>query len=310
MRRRLYALALGLVGALAAIGAAEAAFRRDEASVVYLWDSGRRFATRPGIGGANAESFHERDGMRARTPGVRRRVAALGDSLTWGTGPAEEAWPRLAETRLGAGWEVLNFSHYGYDIAQSNAALREHAWAYTPDVVVYAAYTNDPLRSTWIDLAGRPVWIARDGLLPSPLRRASAIARRVEGAILAPTVGDAPDWAFYRAELAAMKADADARGVPLLVLGLVPWVLADPDRGACVADPARCAAHAAIADEQARISAELGLPHLPVLPAWRAAGVDLAPPDPSDWQHPGRAGHALIAEVASGWLAAWDGGGP
>ena len=100
---------------------------------------------------------------QAATP---KTVLVLGDSMTWGTGPAEEAWPRLAEARLGAGWEVLNFSHYGYDIAQSLAVLRQHGWAYGPDLVVYAAYTNDPIPSRVVEVGGGRVWVAEEGLFP------------------------------------------------------------------------------------------------------------------------------------------------
>ncbi len=307
MARRLVALALGSSVALALLGGIELRLRADESRLVYLWDSGRRFATRPGVGGANAASFHERELPAAPAPGLVR-VAVLGDSTTWGTGPAEEAWPRLAEGELGPGWQVLNFSHYGYDVGQAAAVLREHVWPFAPDLVVYAAYTNDPLPSRVIDVAGSPVWIAAGGLLPDPVRRASALARRLEGALLAPGVDEAPDWPFYRAGLAAMADDARAHGAPLLVLGLVPWVLAEPDLAACSARlgaPGRCEAHAAIAEEQARASAELGLPHTPVLPAFRAADRDLAPPDRGDWQHAGKAGHEVIAALASERIRAW-----
>ncbi|MFN7144391.1 MAG: SGNH/GDSL hydrolase family protein [Myxococcota bacterium] len=313
MGRRGAALLFGWVVAAGILGAAEARFRADERSVVWLWDSGRRFATRPGVGGANAESFREPDDRVEKTPGVIR-VAVLGDSMTWGTGAVEEAWPRVADVALDGGWDLRNFSHYGYDVAQSAAVLREHVWRYAPDLVVYAAYTNDPVESRVVEIGGGPVWVAPEGLFPMPLRRASALARRVEGALLAHTVDGAPDWAFYERHLRAMVEDAAAHDTPLLVLGLVPHVLSDPDLAACSARlgvPGRCEEHAAIAAEQERVSASLRLSHRSVLRELRdaaARGVDLAPPDRGDWQHPGKAGHAVIAEVAAQRLRDWDRG--
>lgn len=305
--RRLVAALLGSAVALGILAAAEVRLRHDERFVVWLWDSGRRFATRPGVGGANSASFHERELPAAPDPNVRR-VVVLGDSMTWGTGPAEEAWPRLAEDRLGPPWQILNFSHYGYDVAQARAVLREHVWAYDPDLVIYATYTNDPLPSRIVEVGGGPVWVGDGGLLPSPLRRASALARRAEGALLARTVDETPDWDFYRRELAAMKADAEAHDTPLIVYGLVPHVLAERDLAACSARlgvPGRCETHAEIAAEQEWIAEELGLPFTSVLPALRQTGKkSLPPPDPTDWQHPGREGHEAIATFVASHLRA------
>jgi hypothetical protein len=281
--------------------AAELRLRTDERDVTYLWDSGRRFATRPGAHGTNARSYHERDiAWGPAAPGVRR-VVVVGDSTTWGTGPADEAWPRLAEQRLGAGWQVLNLSHYGYDIAQIDAVLREDAWSLRPDLVIYAAYTNDPVPTRAIEVGGGLVWVGEDALFSLPARRASALARRVEGALLRGRVDATPDWDRYGRELASMQGDADAHGVPLIVLGLIPWALTADDP-AC--GPA-CRAQADIERRQVRVSEALGLPHIRTADALRdaaRAGRDLAPPDRADWQHAGREGHAVIAEVAVGMV--------
>ncbi len=290
-----------MAGAL--LAAAELRLRAEERGVVYLWESGRRFATAPGTRGTNARSYHEREiAWGPARDGVFRTVA-LGDSTTWGTGAAEEAWPRQAGRLLGAGHEVLNLSHYGYDVAQIAAVLREDVPALRPDLVIYAAYTNDPVPTRAIDVGGGTVWVASEGLFPRPLRRASAVVRRVEGAMLCGRLDDAADWEFYAQGLAAIAEASRAQGVPLWVIGLAPWALAADDP-ACAVD---CRAHADVERRQAEVSAALGLPHVRALPALAEAaraGRDLAPPDRRDWQHAGRDGHAVIAEVAVPWIAA------
>jgi hypothetical protein len=137
-------------------------------------------------------------------------VAVLGDSLTWGTTTAEETYTRYAESELGPPWQILNFSHYGYDIQQSVATLRSRVWPYAPDLVVYAAYTNDFVPSRLITVGDPPwlVWVgASGGLLPPALSQRSALLRRVEGALLARDVTDRPDPAFFQAGLDALVAE-------------------------------------------------------------------------------------------------------
>lgn len=296
--RRLLALGLGCLAAGLLLAGFELRLRQDEARLSYLWDSDRRFTTRPGTGDTNPLGFHERELPFAPPPG-ERRVVVLGDSIAWGTGPAAEAFPRMAEDRLGAPWRVVSLAHYGYDARQARAVLREIGWKYEPSLVVYATYTNDPIPSRAIEVGGGRVWVADEGLFPSPVRRMSALARRLEGAVLARGLGEEPEWEFYDANLAAMAADAASHGVPLAVLGLVPHVLADPDPAACstrLGVPGRCEAHEAIARRQAESVRSLGLPYRPTLPALRASGeTSFYPDDRSDWQHPGPAGHRLLA---------------
>jgi hypothetical protein len=292
--QRALALTLGLGLSAAAVAALEVHFRREETSLVYLWDSGRRFATRPGVGGSNAQSYHERALERA---GARRDIVVLGDSMTWGTS-AEEAWPRVWESTL-TGRRVWNLSHYGYDVAQAGAVLAEDGWGLDPALVVYAAYTNDPIPSRIIDVAGRPVWVGPDMFW---FRRSSALVRRLEGAWLAPSAPKLPDWTFYTEELQKMAAACAARGVPLVVLGLVPHVLSH-DAAECstrLARPGHCEGELAIAAEQARISAGLGLQHVPTRAAW--LGLDVGD-TPGDWQHPGVEGHRLLGRYVAGVLA-------
>ena len=85
-----------------------------------------------------------------RTPNTLR-IAALGDSFTFGWGvQAEEAWPALLETRLdealegsGVDAEVLNFGVPGYNTWLSLLHWRRVVSRYKPDVVLLGYYSND-----------------------------------------------------------------------------------------------------------------------------------------------------------------------
>ncbi len=306
-RRRLAALLLGTTVAGGLLGAGEVKCLYDERLLRYMWDSGRRFATRPGVAGANASSFHERDLPRVPAP-EKRRIVVIGDSVSWGTGPAEEAYPRLVEHTLGSPWQVLNLARFGYDTQQCGAVLREYGWDYKPELVVYASYTNDPIPSRVIEVNGGAVWVGAGGLLPPFVRHRSALLRRVEGTLLRPTLNDRPEWAFYRAALTDIRDQALAHGVPLLVLGLVPHILAEPDLALCSARlglPGHCEDHLAIAAEQEAIALGLDLPFLSALPALRASGrTDFYPAsDHHDWQHPGPQGHVVFAQSLRALLA-------
>jgi len=98
---------------------------------------------------------HNRWGLRGadcaleKPPGVLR-VAALGDSLTYGHGVgADETWARHLERLLdergtgAAGHEVLNFGCTGYSIIQEAEVLRAKALEFEPDVVVLMVCLND-----------------------------------------------------------------------------------------------------------------------------------------------------------------------
>ena len=293
-----------------ALGAAEGFHREQESTVVFPWDQpGRGFATRPGARGTNRSGFLEREIPTGRDPTVTR-VAVLGDSMTYGTTTAEETWPRAAETALGPPWQVLNFAHYGYDTLACLSTLRHDALRWEPDVVVYAAYTNDLVPNSLIYLgrASYPVWVgAGPSALPLGLRRASALARRVDGALVARRVTDAEDAAAFRDRLRAMRDAAERAGAPLVVFGLLPHVFAGEG---CEADDTFCARHRAAHATQAAIAAELGLPFFDSASILSSAPEEAYyPENPDDREHPSPEGHALLGEGFAAAFAAWWAGG-
>ncbi|MFH1887025.1 MAG: GDSL-type esterase/lipase family protein [Pseudomonadota bacterium] len=94
-------------------------------------------------------------GMRRTTPFPPRdpsvfRIAALGDSLTYGMGVAEEdAWPAVLERRLAKRFqvEVLNLGVTGF---QSGDLLQNLPWVLEqvrPDLLLYGVCLNDFLPS-------------------------------------------------------------------------------------------------------------------------------------------------------------------
>lgn len=82
-------------------------------------------------------------------PAGVRRIAVLGDSITFGYWVAEsDAFPRQLEKRLrsapgGGAIEVLNFGVPGYNLEQETEMLRERALGFAPDLVIVGLCLND-----------------------------------------------------------------------------------------------------------------------------------------------------------------------
>lgn len=303
-------LVLAVVSLLLALAGAEALARRHFGTTVLV-DDGRRFATRPGTRGTNAWGFAERAIPPGADPSVRR-VAVLGDSMTWGTSTPDRAWPRAAEAALGAGWQVLNFSHYGYDATQSAAVLTGHAARWAPDVVVYAAYGNDLVPTRFITVGEPPLRVRvadPAGRLPGGLGR-SALVRLVDGAARSPA--EVEDPAALRRALAAMAEAARGLDASFLVWVQVPHVLAAADADADALTHPGFAARAL--DRARRVEAEaraLGLDVASARPYLRGTGrAAFHPPGSTDPEHPGPAGHAVLGRAFADLLARYEAGEP
>lgn len=81
-------------------------------------------------------------------PAGTRRVAALGDSFTFGLGVNDdETYPAVLQARLRTGCpdtvEVINFGVGGYGLSQELELFERYAAPFAPDVVVYQFYSND-----------------------------------------------------------------------------------------------------------------------------------------------------------------------
>ncbi len=86
-------------------------------------------------------------GLRDRVYPVARsnkaRIAFVGDSFAWGAGVEEnETIPKILETELGGGIEVLNFGVYGYGTDQELLYL-DRVLEFEPDLVILQIFSND-----------------------------------------------------------------------------------------------------------------------------------------------------------------------
>jgi lysophospholipase L1-like esterase len=99
----------------------------------------------------NSAGFRDREFPIPREEGAFR-IAAIGDSVTYGHECAQEAaYPKQLERLLNAAagdaaprYEVLNFGVTGYNIPQVVERLRVLALDYQPDVILYGYVLNDP----------------------------------------------------------------------------------------------------------------------------------------------------------------------
>ncbi|MCB9762996.1 MAG: SGNH/GDSL hydrolase family protein [Alphaproteobacteria bacterium] len=331
-RLALLGLVLAVIGGL--VGAVEWRLRHVERSngMWLPWgEPGRRYALLPAPGRINSQGFNEREIPLEKAPGVWR-VVLVGDSVSFGGGlPREAVYTRVAERVLqerGLEVEIINLAIYGYDAQQVAATLHHRGWAYAPDLVVYAAYTNDGSPTALIQVGEQraPVYVGDHpaGLWPGPglgdtLIRSSAIyrrylgareARRLEGG--APTDREA-EWAFIDRWMGEMAADAEAHDTPLLVWALAPHVMAEPDPERCGGDntgPAFCAEQLRTLAHVQQSARALGLPFATSLPWLRASGASgfFLEGKPEDVHHPNAEGSAVVGRGLAEVLLAWRGG--
>lgn len=96
----------------------------------------------------NANGFRDRE--YAVEKGPHFRIAAIGDSITFGSGisSTSELYPKRLERALlrrapDLRPQVLNFGVTGYDVLNNVEYLRTHALKFQPDVVVMGFCVND-----------------------------------------------------------------------------------------------------------------------------------------------------------------------
>ena len=91
----------------------------------------------------NEYGMRDRVYPRERTSG-RARVAAVGDSVTFGIGVrAEDTWPSRLEAELADGTEVLNFGVGGYNAYNELGLLESRVLDWRPDLVLVQFCIND-----------------------------------------------------------------------------------------------------------------------------------------------------------------------
>lgn len=246
----------------------------------------------------------------AHRPGVVR-IAALGDSHTFGHGVADdETWPAVLERTLdGAATpvEVMNCGVNGYDADQVFALLEKRVLDWNPDLVVYGFFCNDAAivgaaRSAGTLLEPAPSADERTGAL-GWLRDQSKFADAVATAAHRRAArehwadrqaslydDDCEGWKQMRASLAGAHARLEARGTRLVVL-LIPLLV--PARSELVSSAAHRTVNA--------FCGTAGIPCLDLEPRFANRDVDELRVHPLDL-HAGPEAHRIAGEALAGWL--------
>jgi lysophospholipase L1-like esterase len=255
-----------------------------------------------------------------RAPGTIR-IAALGDSFTWGevVERSEDLWTAQLERRLrnrhaGVPIEVVNMARPGFTTAHQAERLRRVGWQFDPQLVVVQFLANDAIASTpnyGLDRVRERVLYPQFELLPvrfrTPVTQNSALLAFIEGRVAGIKAGPVvprlealyeahePGWIASQAALREMGSAARQRGVPI-VLMLFPDMLPGewrPD------DYPLNGVHRKVA----AVAQAAGFEVLDLVPAFADAG--------GDWRrfwgtpydaHPNPEGHALAASALDGFL--------
>jgi lysophospholipase L1-like esterase len=302
------------------------------------------YALRPGA--RDADATISSAGLRDREfvspkPAGTWRLAAIGDSITYGSGgPASASYPKQLErlltrarTESAPRIEVLNLGVPGYNLPQIVQRLRTLAPAFQPDAIVYGYSLNDPqsfsieaeaLRRLRNGVEERvaattfEAWLARSRIVR--LVRQEAAARASLAALRADMPND-PTYAaaksgdpaqYLRAihtegESAARVAQGIAELATVARNASQPVLVAIfPLFGDVGTDP--------LDDVRARVgalAAEHGLAALDLAPAYAAAARALGARLRADILHPDALGHHVAAVALFTWMCrhAWPPGG-
>lgn len=255
-------------------------------------------------------------------PGVLR-ILALGDSVTFGMGVAQEkTYPRQLESllgrELGSPVEVLNMGMPGYNTAHQLAQLRELGLALQPKVVVLGFLYNDVQPSSAQQSATRSrgeesmlrkarsavnagtLWLKKNSLFFAWLTPRLGMVLRPLGFKGFGQVGEVkdkyvdsnPQWRGVQQALLEMQRLTAERGIELVVM-IIPAMAKFNHASYPVKEY-----HQAVA----AFCRASGIRHLDLLPAfWGLDGTRF-------WihatdGHPNAEGQRIIAEALAGYLA-------
>jgi len=236
----------------------------------------------------NPDGYRGAAVAKEKPPGTLR-IAALGDSQTFGIGIGEgESWPAVLEASLreslsGTSIEVMNCAVPGYNAEQEAAALETRWLAYAPDLVLLGYFANDPPPRTSFPDEGKTWsrWMLGE-LLPDRrgfvgwARKSSALVDLVLDGVYRRLLvrewaagavqlhDDASDgWQRTRA-LFSIDRDACARSGARFAVVLIPFLVRTGD-GLISTGPYR---------KVSAVCAEAGIPILDLEPSFR--DVDLS----------------------------------
>lgn len=128
---------------------------KDTGQMHILVNDSRVYTLNPNAEGLSANNIYHINSLGFRDyefslekPQNTIRIAAIGDSYTFGKGVAlEYTYPKLLQRKLGntdRKVEVLNFGVYGYNTIQEYWMIKEKALAFNPDMIIILYTLNDP----------------------------------------------------------------------------------------------------------------------------------------------------------------------
>lgn len=263
----------------------------------------------------NAQGFRGRVVSEKKPEGVLR-IAAVGDSHTFGTGVRDdEPWPAALERALAARpglprCEVMNCGVSGFDTEEVMAWLESRVLPYEPDLVLYALFPNDtglrglqerPEESEqgfWMKLCtpgrgGTIGWLRGHSVLADVvasglyqrllLRQWSTSQKRLFSE-------DFEGWVRARAAILRGRDAARARGARFAVI-LFPFVLRVDDR--MLSEDANRAL--------APFCEREGIPYFDAEPLFYGVDMDRLRANARDL-HAGAEAHRMVGEGVARWL--------
>jgi len=107
--------------------------------------------------GTNARGFRGRDYSLEK---VGTRIVIIGDSVANGLGvPWDQSFAKLLENKLNAAgdsrYEVIVLAVPGYSTSQEINLLKDEAFLYDPDLIVFAYHLNDPAHPLFHNAGGQ-----------------------------------------------------------------------------------------------------------------------------------------------------------
>lgn len=243
-------------------------------------------------------------------PGAGRRIAALGDSFTFGFFVTqEETWPSVLERRLAVArpetrWDVLNFGVGGYSTRDEALVLEHKALAFDPELVLVGYVLNDPEIDPVQPLQRsfhRPRGWERSELLRMGVRALDALRSPTQGdgeaGYLRSLYGNPRKWHSVERGLARIRELCAERGIEAVLI-VFPT---RPHRGPRAIPVSRWSEYGYedIHARVARLGRELDFHTLDLLPVFQQQPL---PAVMSMQIHPTPRGHAVAAEAILDFL--------
>lgn len=179
----------------------------------------------------NSHGMRDSEPLDDATPRLMR-IAALGDSFTFGFGvPAESTYPEVLERLLqasavadGPRFEVLNMGVGGYSTCDEALVLRYKALTLAPKLVLIGYFPNDPETDPVQPLHAyfdEPSWWRRFHSLRLLAQTMQSRQGRQQGGVDSIRALHEPGsrkWTAVESAFRQMHSDASARGIPVILV--------------------------------------------------------------------------------------------